>query len=58
MAGVMALISAVLSAAVSPWFLLLTAFVAVNQLAFALVGDCGASLLLRRFTSLSAANDG
>lgn len=58
MAGSMALLSAVLAATVSDWFLLLTGFVAINQLAFAAVGDCGASLVLRRFTRLSAANDG
>lgn len=58
LAGTMALLSAILAAAVSPWFLLLTGFVALNQLAFAAVGDCGASLLLRRFAHLTAANDG
>jgi hypothetical protein len=57
-AGVMTLASAALAAAVSPWFLLLTAFVAVNQLLFASIGDCGASYLLRRFAHLTAANDG
>ncbi len=46
LAGSMTMLSAVLSALVSPWFLLLTAFVAVNQLAFATVGHCGASLML------------
>lgn len=58
MAGAMALTSAVLAAVVSPWFLLLTGFVAINQLAFAAIGDCGASLLLRRLTHLTAVNDG
>lgn len=58
MAGSIALLSAVLAATVSQWFLLLTGFVAINQLAFAAFGDCGASLILRRFTRLSAANDG
>ncbi|MGV1048506.1 MAG: YgaP family membrane protein [Solirubrobacterales bacterium] len=47
LAGTMTALSAILSAAVSPWFLLLTGFVAVNQLLFATVGDCPASLILR-----------
>ncbi len=47
LAGTMTGLSAVLSAVVSPWFLLLTGFVAVNQLLFASVGDCPASLILR-----------
>ncbi|MBJ7469929.1 MAG: DUF2892 domain-containing protein [Solirubrobacteraceae bacterium] len=58
MAGTMTAVSALLAALVSPWFLLLTAFVAVNQLVFALVGDCAASLVLRRVARLTAANDG
>lgn len=48
LAGTMTGISALLSAFVSPWFLLLTGFVAFNQLLFASVGDCPASLILRR----------
>ncbi|HEY7255086.1 MAG TPA: hypothetical protein VH476_00255 [Solirubrobacterales bacterium] len=47
LAGTMTGLSALLSALVSPWFLLLTAFVAVNQLVFAAVNDCPASLILR-----------
>lgn len=47
LAGTMTGLSAVLSAVLSPWFLLLTGFVAVNQLLFASVGDCPASLILR-----------
>lgn len=57
-AGAMTGMSAVLAAFVSPWFLLVTGFVAANQLVFAAVGDCGASLALRRFAHLTAANDG
>ena len=41
-------ISALLAAFVSPWFLLLTGFVALNQLAFASIRHCGASLVLER----------
>ncbi|HVY78303.1 MAG TPA: DUF2892 domain-containing protein [Solirubrobacterales bacterium] len=47
LAGTMTGLSALLSAFVSPWFLLLTGFVAVNQWLFVLVGDCPASLILR-----------
>ena len=49
MAGTMTLVSAVLAAVVSPWFLLLTAFVGVNQWIYVAVHNCPASLLLRRY---------
>ncbi len=48
MAGTMALLGAALSAFVSPWFLLLVAFVGVNQLLYVAFGVCGASIILRR----------
>ncbi|HEU4907073.1 MAG TPA: DUF2892 domain-containing protein [Solirubrobacterales bacterium] len=48
MAGTMTGISALLAALVSPWFLLLTGFVAANQLAYVAFGNCPTSLLLRR----------
>ncbi len=48
LAGTMTGISALLAAFVSPWFLLLTGFVALNQLAFASIRHCGASLVLER----------
>lgn len=48
LAGTMTSLSAVLAATVSPWFLLVTAFVGLNQLAFASVRACGASLILSR----------
>ncbi|MFT3863343.1 MAG: DUF2892 domain-containing protein [Solirubrobacterales bacterium] len=48
-AGTMTLLSALLAAVVSPWFLLLTAFVGANQLVFVALGDCPASWLLRRY---------
>lgn len=51
LAGTMAIVSAILAAAVSPWFLLLTVFVGLNQLLYASVGVCGASLILSRFTN-------
>ncbi len=40
LAGTMTLISAALAALVSPWFLLLTAFVGVNQWLYVVVGAC------------------
>jgi hypothetical protein len=49
MAGTMAIISALLAAVVSPWFLLLTAFVGLSQWAYVLVRACPASLVLQRF---------
>ncbi len=52
LAGTVTLASIVLAVLVSPWFLLLAAGVAVSQWAFVLVGDCPASLLLRRVTHL------
>jgi hypothetical protein len=48
MAGTMVLLGAALSALVSPWFLLLVAFVGVNQLLYVAFGACGASIILRR----------
>jgi hypothetical protein len=48
LAGTMTLVSVALVAAVSPWFLLLTAFVGVNQWLYVLVGACPASIVLRR----------
>lgn len=54
LAGTMTLLSALLAATVSPWFLLLTAFVGVNQWAFVLFGACPASLVLSRFGFRSA----
>jgi hypothetical protein len=42
------LASAVLAALVSPWFLLLTAFVALNQWAYVAFGACPSSLFLVR----------
>ncbi len=48
MAGTVTLLATVLAATVSPWFLLLSAFVGVNQLAFVASGDCAASVVLRK----------
>ena len=48
LAGTMTLLSAALAALLSPWFLLLSAFVGVNQWIYVFVGACPASVLLRR----------
>jgi len=55
LAGSMTLLSAALAALVSPWFLLLSAFVGVSQWLYVLVGGCPASLVLRRLFSLQSA---
>ncbi len=52
LAGTMTLISALLAAVISPWFLLLTAFVGVNQWLYVVVGACPASIVLRRVFAL------
>ena len=57
LAGTMTGLSAVLSALVSPWFLLLTGFVALNQLAFVAFGNCPSSWLLRRYFGLRGAGE-
>ena len=55
LAGTMTGLSALLSAFVSPWFLLLTGFVAFNQLLFVTVGNCPASLVLRHVFGVKGA---
>ena len=54
LAGTLTLASAALAAVVSPWFLVLTGFVAANQLLFASVGGCPASLILGRLFRLQS----
>ncbi len=49
LAGTMVLTSAGLSAFVSPWWLLLTAFVGANLLQSGITGFCPAATLFRRF---------
>jgi hypothetical protein len=49
MAGMVTLLSALPAALVSPWFLLLTGFVGLNQLAFVAFGNCPSSWLLQRY---------
>ncbi len=48
MAGTVTIVGALLGALVSPWFLLLVAFVGINQWLFVAFGDCPASLFLTR----------
>ena len=48
LAGTMTLLAVVLAVTVSPWFLLLGVFVALNQWLFALVGACPVSIVLGR----------
>ena len=48
LAGTMTILSAALAATISHWFLLLTAFVGINQWLYVTVGACPASLVLGR----------
>jgi len=57
LAGTVTLLSALLAAVLSPWFLVLTAFVGVNQWLYVLVGACPASLILRRLFGLRSTLD-
>ncbi|GAB2881447.1 YgaP family membrane protein [Nocardioides pacificus] len=49
MAGTMTLLSVLLAAFVSPWWLLLTTFVALNLLQASVTGLCPAAAVFRRF---------
>jgi hypothetical protein len=55
LAGTVTLISVLLAATVSSWFLLLTAVVGVNQWLYVLLGACPASLILGRAFGLRSA---
>ncbi len=55
LAGTVTLLSVVLAAVASTWFLLLTAFVGVNQWLYVIVGACPASVVLRRACRLRSA---
>jgi Zn-dependent protease len=48
LAGTVTLVSVALAVLVSPWFLVLTAFVGVNQWLYVTVRGCPASLVLQR----------
>jgi hypothetical protein len=55
LAGTVTLVSVLLAATVSSWFLLLTAFVGVNQWLYVAVGACPASIALSRLFGLRSA---
>jgi hypothetical protein len=55
LAGTMTLLSVALSALISTWFLVLTAFVGVNQWLYVLVGACPASIAIKRGFGLRSA---
>jgi hypothetical protein len=48
LAGTMTLVSALLAAVVSPWWLLLTAFVGLNLLQSSVTGFCPAATVFRK----------
>ena len=56
-AGTVVLVSAALAAFASPWFLLLTVFVGLNQWLFVAVGACPASIVLTRVFGLRSGAD-
>jgi hypothetical protein len=55
LAGTVTLVSVMLTLAVSKWFLLLTAFVGINQWLYVTAGGCPASVVLRRACRLRSA---
>jgi hypothetical protein len=55
LAGTVTLLSVILALIVSRWFLLLTAFVGVNQWLYVIVGACPASVVLRHTCKLRSA---
>jgi hypothetical protein len=52
LAGSVTLLSALLAVLISPWFLVLTAFVGVNQWLYVVAGACPASVVLKRACGL------
>jgi hypothetical protein len=55
MAGTVTLVSVLLAVLLTPWFLLLTAFVGVSELLFVVTGDCPSSLVLGKAFHLERA---
>lgn len=53
MAGTVTLLAVALTLAVSEWFVLLAAFVGLNQWLYVAFGDCPASLVLTRVFHLT-----
>ena len=56
LAGTMTLLSAALAAFVSPWFLLLAAFVGINQWLYVVAGACPASIVISRACGIRPAH--
>lgn len=54
LAGTVVLVGAALSALVSSWFLVVVAFVGLNQWLYVVAGACPASLMLKRVCGLEA----
>ena len=54
LAGTMTLLAVALATTISPWFLLLAAFVGINQWLYVTVAACPASLVLGRTLGLTA----
>lgn len=52
MAGTVTILSVILAVTLSPWFLVLTAFVGASQWMFVAVGDCPSSFVMRRLFNL------
>ena len=52
LAGTLTLTAVLLAALVSHWFLLLAAFVGLNQWLFVVAGGCPASLMFERLTGV------
>ena len=48
LAGTMVIVSVLLAVLVSEWFLLLTAFVGLNQWLYVVAGSCPAAFIIRR----------
>jgi hypothetical protein len=48
LAGTLTLLSVLLAVVFSPWFLLLTGFVGINQWLYVTIGNCPASLVFRK----------
>lgn len=48
LAGIMTLVSVLLASLVSPWWLLLTAFVGLNLLQSSVTGFCPAAMVFRK----------
>jgi hypothetical protein len=55
LAGTVTLVSVVLAVLLSEWFLLLTAFVGINQWLYVVIRACPASIVLRRACGLRSA---